>query len=103
MRRRPTCHPELEHSGRGLCINCYQRAWTHGRLADYPRATRTRADFVEDFQMLRGQGYSRNQIAERLGMKRSAVDKAYSRARQAGELDAELPAGNRRHFRVVAS
>lgn len=45
--------------------------------------TRATDDFAADYRMLRAEGYTRTQIAERLGMKRASVDKAYIRAVQA--------------------
>lgn len=84
MKRRPDCHPDRRHEGRGLCTECYMRAHHRGAIADYERTSRSREDFLEDYRLLRAQGYSRAQIAERLGVTRDAVDKAVSRARRAG-------------------
>jgi DNA-binding transcriptional regulator LsrR (DeoR family) len=47
---------------------------------------RSRADFVADYELLRSEGYTRRQIAERLGMTRAAVDRAYHRAVRDGAL-----------------
>lgn len=39
-------------------------------------------EFVEEFELLHGQGFTRVQIAERLGMTRDAVDKRIERIRK---------------------
>jgi acetyl-CoA acetyltransferase len=44
------------------------------------------ADFADEYAHFRGYGLTRNQIAERLGITRSAVDQAYVRAVRAGLL-----------------
>ena len=65
--------------GRGLCGACYFRAVRDGRLEDYPRTNRRDADTCEDHAELKAQGYTREQIAARLGMTREALDKAITR------------------------
>jgi hypothetical protein len=76
----------LEHHGRGLCSTCHRWARHTGRLLDYERTSRSREDLLEDYRMLRGQGHSRVQIAERLGMKLTSLDTALLRARRDGAL-----------------
>jgi hypothetical protein len=44
------------------------------------------ADFADEYAHLRAYGYTRNHIAERLGITRSAVDQAYLRAVRKGLL-----------------
>lgn len=48
-----------------------------------PEATRC---FVADYEHLRASGLSRNQIAQRIGMERAAIDAAYVRAVRRGLL-----------------
>lgn len=84
MTRPATCHPDRAHHARGQCRRCYQRDYYARRCG--PRRTRRRADVVEDYQFLRRHGYSRQQIADRIGMTRVALDRALSRARRAGLL-----------------
>lgn len=84
MRRRPNCHPDGQYMGRGLCDSCYWRAHHRGTLIDHGRVNRTREELLEDYRLLRSEGFSRSQIADRLGVTRDAVDKAISRARRAG-------------------
>ena len=59
---------------RGLCGSCYTTAWREGELIDYPRRSLTRDEFIEEFDLLSGQGFNRTQIAERLGMTRNTLD-----------------------------
>jgi hypothetical protein len=82
------CHPNRPVNARGLCDSCYQTAWTRGELHQHPtvRTQRRRADFIADYELLRSEGYGRSQIAQRLGMTRNAVDRAYWRAVRAGDL-----------------
>jgi DNA-binding MarR family transcriptional regulator len=58
------------------------------RLADFEAAAQrlTRADFVADYELLRSEGYTRRQIAERLRMTYAGVAAAYRRAVAAGDL-----------------
>jgi DNA-binding NtrC family response regulator len=69
---RPIC-------ARELCDRCYDVARYRGELIDFPRRRLTRDEFVEEFELLRGQGYTRAQIAERLGMSRNTLDKRLER------------------------
>lgn len=72
--------------GRGLCDCCYSRAYRAGTLTDYPRSSRSQADLVADILVLREQGFTRPQMAQRLGMKRKSFDRAHRRAELAGAL-----------------
>lgn len=86
--RPATCHPERPVNARGLCDSCYQIHWNAGTLDRFPtkRTQRSRDHFVADYELLRSEGYTRQQIAERLGMARRTVDAAYYRAVRAGAL-----------------
>lgn len=79
------CHPDRPVLARGLCRSCYGVAWRNDELDDL-RTLRRRADFVADYELLRSEGYSRRQIAERLGMTYDGCSAAYRRAIRAGEL-----------------
>jgi 23S rRNA A2030 N6-methylase RlmJ len=81
------CHPGRPVLARGLCRRCYWTAWTQHTLDEHPSLQRSRQDFVADYRLLRSEGYTRTQIAERLGMKRAAVAQAYRRATLAGDLE----------------
>jgi hypothetical protein len=79
------CHPGRPLRAQGLCHSCYTLHWQRGTLPS-KRITRTRADFVADYELLRSEGYPRRIIAERLGMSYDAVGAAYHRALRAGAL-----------------
>lgn len=83
-----TCHPDRPATARGLCGSCYETARRHGRLDEHPttRRVHTTAEFAAEFELLRGDGLTRPQIAARLGITRNAVDIAYRRAVAAGLL-----------------
>lgn len=78
------CHPARALLARGLCRKCYQLRWARGEFVD--TRPRRRPEFVADYEMLRSEGYTRRQIAERLGYTRRGLDQAYYRAVKAGEL-----------------
>lgn len=86
-----SCHPERPAHARHLCRSCYETAWKRGTHHQHPpqKDQRPRADFVADYRMLRRDGHTRQEIADRLGMTLSAVNAAYYRARDAGELPRE--------------
>jgi hypothetical protein len=87
----PTCHPDRPAWARHLCKSCYEINWKRGTLHRHKpqKPQRSRADFVADYRMLRSQGYTRPQIAARLGMKLATVHAAYRRAMLAGDLPRE--------------
>lgn len=88
MTRRPSCHPDRRHAGRGLCKPCYDRHLWAGTLDRFPavQPQRSRADFVADYTLLRAEGYTLGQIAARLGMKYRTAHAAYTRAAAAGAI-----------------
>jgi hypothetical protein len=71
------------HAGRGLCRPCHQTAG-EDRI-DYERVGRSRDELMAEWEILRGEGYTKRQAAERLGMTFEAFDRAYHRARAAGD------------------
>jgi hypothetical protein len=83
------CHPGRPVNARGLCDSCYQTHHRAGTLDQFPiqRNQRRRVEFIADYELLRSEGYSRAQIAARLGMTRNAVDRAVQRAVAAGDLE----------------
>jgi hypothetical protein len=81
-----SCHPDRPAHSRYLCRNCYETAYKRGTHLEHPRQTRRRADVIEDYTMLRSEGYTRAQIAERIGMHPKALEGVYFRAIRAGEL-----------------
>lgn len=84
-----TCHPSRPAHARGACRPCYQTHWAAGtvdQLAERRRDQWRRRHFTADYALLRSEGYTRAQIAERLGMKKNTLDAAYLRAVRAGDL-----------------
>jgi hypothetical protein len=75
------------HHGHGLCRPCWRYCRSRDLLVDYERLSRSRADLLEDYGMLREQGHTKPQIAERLGMKLPSLDTALLRARRDGDLE----------------
>lgn len=86
--RPATCHPERPVNARGLCDSCYEMHWRNGTLGQFPtkRTQRKRDHFIADYELLRSEGYTRRQIAERLRMSYAALSRAYQRAIRAGAL-----------------
>lgn len=70
---------------RGLCSPCYVWARYHDCLIDYPRITRSRDELLDDYVVLRRQGYDWKNCAKKLGMNYSAFERALYRARAAGD------------------
>ena len=71
------------HAGRGLCGSCYHRLTPDERL-DYPRTQMSRDELLEEWELLRSEGCTQRQAAERLGMAYATFDRALLRARAAG-------------------
>lgn len=84
------CHHTQPLKARRLCNACYERARRRGRLADYPLhpGYRHADELLEDYRMLRGEGYNVPQIAERLGMRLDTLRQAIHRARARGDARA---------------
>jgi hypothetical protein len=80
------CHPDRPKFSRKLCRPCYDHHRGKGTLIDFPTEVRKRDDFVADYDLLRGQGYTKRQIAERLGMNLITLRVAYQRAVRRGYL-----------------
>lgn len=76
------------HRARGLCSACYQAVKRAGRLEDYAptgSASPVLDSHLDDWEIMRDDGVSLQQAAERLGIKVSTLDKALYRARQKGD------------------
>lgn len=84
------CGTEGPIGGRGLMPRCYDRISRSGNLTDYPRVTRSAADFIADYRMLRGEGHTHRQIAERLEYPLPTMRRQICRLRRRGLL---TPAG----------
>lgn len=83
--RPATCHPNRPLRAQSLCGSCYTAAWNAGHLIR-KHDPRKQADFIADYELLRSEGYTRRQIAERLGMNYDSLGAAYRRAVRAGAL-----------------
>lgn len=80
------------HRGRGLCSTCHNYVLSRGQLSDYPPVVkRPRDDLLDDYVLLRSEGLSWRQCAERLGMSYAAFQRAMLRARAAGDSRAGRP------------
>lgn len=77
--------PDSRGLVRDHCNACYRRNYRRGAHIDLPRRNRSRTDVVDDYLLLRSEGYTRRQIAARLGMNRNALEQALKRAALAGD------------------
>jgi hypothetical protein len=76
--------------GRGLCEFCHRVCTGNGTLLDWPRATRTAAEVLEDYAIAcaRLPNGTVAQRAELIGMTHSALQRALERARARARADA---------------
>jgi hypothetical protein len=81
----------LRHAGRGLCRMCWWYRDQDGTLDDVERVKFTRDELMTEWDILRGEGYSKRQAAERIGVTYECFDRAYCRARAAGDPRAYVP------------
>lgn len=81
---------------RRLCEHCWRGAAQDGTLTDYPRMFRTRDELLDDWAHLSVQGVGYREFAGRVGMTFAAWDRAYWRARAAGDERAVRPGQDRR-------
>ena len=79
------------HRGRGLCGPCGHAVARRGQLIDYPRINRTRDELMHEWELLRSEGHTLSQAADRLGIARGTLKRAYQRARAAGDPRAQPP------------
>lgn len=105
LRRCARCHYPMHtrdmgvgrfHRGRGLCCACHTRVSRAGWLADYERRNRIRDEVMVEWELLRGEGYTKRQAAARLGMTFAAFDRAFHRSRRAGDSRAKPAIGQAR-------
>jgi hypothetical protein len=64
---------------------CYTLARQSGELLEHERVTRSRAEVLEDWAILRAQGHTLAQAAPRIGMPYGSLRDAVRRARLAGD------------------
>jgi len=77
----PVPEDAVVHSARGLCAGCWSWAEYHGRLDEFPKLQRTAASVVEEHEFLAAQGLGPDEIATRLGMRRTSMERALYRHR----------------------
>lgn len=70
------------HTGRGLCDCCWSFLIDTDGLLDYPRLTVTANDVLDDYVILRADGYTWRQCATKLDMSYVAFERAMYRARK---------------------
>jgi hypothetical protein len=68
-----------------LCGICHDHCRRNGTLADYRRVTYSRDELMCEWELLRREGYSKRAAASRLGLTFEAFDRAFLRARKAGD------------------
>ena len=88
------------HIGRGLCSNCHDRHRRNGTLDEFPRATWSRDDLMTEWDLLRRCGVPRRDAAARIGVTWEAFDRAFWRARAAGDPRAIERLGDRPRRRL---
>lgn len=71
--------------GRGLCRDDYYAAERNGTIADYPPTQRSRGELLEEWEWMRGQGVGYREFPARMGMTFAAWERAFLRARKAGD------------------
>jgi hypothetical protein len=76
---------------RGLGGCCVAKVIHAGNLADYPRQTHSRDELLDEWEVLRAQGCTYGQAAERLGTTREALERQIYRARAEGDERAKSP------------
>ena len=78
------CGRELDrHRARGLCPSCYGKHHRTGTHIDFERRTHTRDEVLEAWELLHPHGFTRRQVARRLGMTLFAFEQGCARARRA--------------------
>lgn len=76
---------------RGLCKPCYGHLNNTGGLVDYERVNRPRDDLLDDYVVLRDQGFNWRQCAEKLRINYRTFETAMYRARRDGDPRAAKP------------
>ena len=79
------CHREGRHQGRGLCNPCYKTLHRDGGLEDYPRTFHAADEVLDDWVLLRDQGYRWKDAAPRIGVSEAALDQTLCRAVRRGD------------------
>lgn len=84
------CGRDLDrHRARGLCPSCYGKRHRAGTHIDLPRRTWPRDEVLTEWQLLHPLGFTRRQVAKRLGMSLKAFERACTRARTASRTHSD--------------
>lgn len=87
MTRCACCGQEGELRARGLRASCLARLTREGTLDElYPRKTRTRAQMLEDWQILKARGLTKRQASVHMGYAPRTLEDLLLRAGKAGLL-----------------
>lgn len=73
------------HKGRGLCWSCHDHRWYVGTLDEVERLTFSRDELMTEWEILRGEGYTKREAAARIGISLERFDRAFHRAKAAGD------------------
>lgn len=77
------CKKETNKVIRGLCTKCYNWAYYHDCLEDYPSKYWKKETLVEEYLFLkRTEGLTRAQAAKRLGISKGRLEQAITRTRK---------------------
>src|SRR6478735_4128924 len=71
-----------KHQGRGLCALCYDVCGRNGTLIDYERKRIPHDEVMDEWELLKGRGYSRREAAARIGVTKKALDLHIQRERK---------------------
>lgn len=77
------------HYVHGLCHRCHYRAGRVGADGEWVPALRSRDEVMEDWVRCRARGMTKREAAAAMGMSFAAFDRAYWRARAAGDRRAQ--------------
>ena len=76
---------DRQHGARGLYNACYKRALRAGTLPDHERWNRPADELLDEWVLLRDDGYRPRDAAARIGVTYTALDKALCRAKRRGD------------------
>ena len=82
----------VHHESRGLCTSCYRFLHRRGLHIIFPVGPRrmTNDEVMAEWDWMRPLGYTKREAAAQLGMTFEAFDRAFHRARTAGDARAYL-------------
>lgn len=75
---------DTQHAARGLCNRCYQRHLRNGTIERFPRRLRRYTEVVDEYRFLTAAGFTRQQVADALGLHIRSIERALAAARRSG-------------------